>query len=243
MRNLQAFTLIEMAVVLVIIAFLIGGLLAPLTEQSRQQKIQTTQSMLLEAQEALLGFALTKGYLPCPDSTGDGRENRTASDQCDYEQIDGFLPWLDLGVKRTDSWGNPLRYRVDGYFSDNTGFPYPPQKTNASIKGIQIFDGQNNLINLVESQENSNVIALIFSCGQNGRPDGDNDADGQLNTSANCINPSSQSIKKNYVQANYVAESFDDIVVTLSIHTLIHRLTLAGKWPNCPTIPCQWVVP
>jgi len=70
-----------------------------------------TLVQLSEANEALIGFALTHGRLPRPAvSPTDGRERALP---CDSEPAcTGFLPWVALGIDGTDAWGKLLRYSV-----------------------------------------------------------------------------------------------------------------------------------
>lgn len=84
MKTQRGFTLIEMAIVLVIITILIGGLAVPLSAQIQARRIAETKKTLDEVREAIFGFALSKSilvdhdnnpstpdknhtYLPCPD--------------------------------------------------------------------------------------------------------------------------------------------------------------------------------
>jgi prepilin-type N-terminal cleavage/methylation domain-containing protein len=125
MNKIAGFSLIEMAMGLVIIGLLIGSLLVPGVEQSTQQKIKLTQQILEEIKTALLGFAEVNNRLPCPaiDSTGkEANFTDATKQQCDkYDDADGYLPWAILGVGKYDAWGRPFRYRVDGWFSNGLG--------------------------------------------------------------------------------------------------------------------------
>ena len=72
------FSLIEMAVVMIILAMLLGGLVAPLTAQIDQRNMNETRQSLAEIKEALIGFAVTSGRLPCPAiSAANGDEKVT----------------------------------------------------------------------------------------------------------------------------------------------------------------------
>jgi len=116
----RGFTLTEMAVVLVIVALLIGGMLLPLSAQQDIRYVVDTQKQLSDINEALLGFAASKAppYLPCPDTNGDGQEDR-AGGTCAAGQ-EGDLPWATLGLGRQDAWGNAFPYRVHARYSDRT---------------------------------------------------------------------------------------------------------------------------
>lgn len=104
------FSLAEMAVVLVIVGLLIGGMLAPLATQMEQRNFADTQKRLEDAREELLGFAIANGRLPCPASSASlGDEAISGGDCANY--YDGFLPAKALGVLQVDSSG----YAVDAY--------------------------------------------------------------------------------------------------------------------------------
>ena len=78
----RGFTLVEIAIAVFIITLLLGSILVPLTTQVEQRQVTETQKMLEDIKEALIGHAIAKGYLPCPDRTsgGAGTANDTAND-------------------------------------------------------------------------------------------------------------------------------------------------------------------
>ncbi len=224
----QGFTLIEMAVVLVIMGILVGGLLTSFSKRTDQQRIELTQRRLDKIKEALLGYAVTYGRLPCPAENLNGTEaTRTVSNVCDtYDNVDSYLPWVTLGVEQADAWGRPFRYRVDGAFSDNKIVTF------ATERGLQVTDRLGKELNISDDATYlSNIVAIVFSCGKNGRPDEDNDADGTLNTDAVCQNLANAP-KDYYVQDVYVENQFDDILVWLPKSLLINRLVASGSWQN-----------
>lgn len=59
MTNQRGFTLIEMAIVLVIITILLGGLAVPLSAQIQARRIAETNRTLEEAREAIIGYAMS----------------------------------------------------------------------------------------------------------------------------------------------------------------------------------------
>lgn len=126
MTQQRGFSLIELAIVLVIVTLLIGGLAVPLSAQIQARRIAETRQTMQEAREALFGYAMShpaistpsNRYLPCPDTTGDGHEDRVSDTQCSAYQ--GFLPWADLGAASQDAWGNRLGYAVVVQFIDRS---------------------------------------------------------------------------------------------------------------------------
>jgi prepilin-type N-terminal cleavage/methylation domain-containing protein len=124
----RGFTLTELAIVVVIVGFLIGGLLVPLATQMDVRRVAETQKTLELARDALLGFAAANGRLPCPARPPTSPPNppvptgeewpSDGSGACTYP-YDGFLPAVTLGITPTnaqgyaiDAWGNPIRYAV-----------------------------------------------------------------------------------------------------------------------------------
>jgi hypothetical protein len=102
------------------LGLLVVGVLGSLSNQVTQGRINSTQRQLDEIRESLLGFAARTGYLPCPDTDGDGIENapnRTVATALACTSVEGFLPWVTLGVPQTDAWGIRFRYRIKDEFS------------------------------------------------------------------------------------------------------------------------------
>lgn len=59
MKQARGFTLIELAIVLVLITILIGGLVVPLSAQIQARRIAETNRTLEEAREAIIGYAMS----------------------------------------------------------------------------------------------------------------------------------------------------------------------------------------
>ncbi len=201
MKSALGFTLVEIAIVLAILAFIMSALIFPLTKQNDYKRMATTQERLEEIKEALLGFAILNDSLPCPALLAE--DGKSPLPPCDKE---GYLPWAELGVGRYDSWGNPFHYRVDTEFTKS--FSNPPDTSN----DLEVQDMQN--LDLVNKDGNSRIIAIIFSYGKDGK------ANGKNNT-----------IDNTYTQDVYVENTFDDILIWLPKSILINRLAAAGKWP------------
>lgn len=137
-RKTSGFTLVEIAMVLLIVGLLLGGLVPVLSTQMNIQRSNNTQKQLSEITEALAGFAVVNGRLPCPASaTSNGQESfcTNATGSCGpslttYQThgrctnpYDGLVPASSLGITPVDSqgftldsWNNRTRYAVTTYW-------------------------------------------------------------------------------------------------------------------------------
>lgn len=210
----RGFTLVELAIVMFIVALLLGGMLMPLSAQQDIRNQTDTQKQLAEIQEALLGYAAShqatdsKPYLPCPDTDNDGRENRTGN-ACTNQ--DGTLPWGDLGIGRQDAWNTAFHYRVTAAFSSNaTGFAL------TSTGDMRICDRADCSGTILAIQ----IPAVIFSRGKNGAAV-PTDADELENLDADT----------DFVQHTITSSGYDDQVAWLSSNILFNRMLSAGRLP------------
>ncbi len=229
------FTLVEMAIVLVIVALLIGGVLAPLSTQKEQERRKENQQLLEQAREALLGYAAVNGYLPCPDTDGDGLED-SAGGTCGpataittiYYPADptltGRLPWATLGIDADlDPWGDRhfVRYTVHGvYVSDTLSL------TSSSLgpNQLDIFATNANCGTTTQPVA-LDVPAVIWTTAKNFYYQAPTSSADEIvnNTLDNCF------IVRDY---NTIAgQEFDDQVVWLSRNILFNRMITAGKLP------------
>ena len=69
MKQVRGFTLIELAIVLVIITLLVGGLAMPLSAQIQARRIAETKKTLEEAREAIMGYAMSHTATPTTTCT------------------------------------------------------------------------------------------------------------------------------------------------------------------------------
>jgi prepilin-type N-terminal cleavage/methylation domain-containing protein len=155
-RARRAFTLVEVMVALAVVAMLLGALSIPLAAQLQARRAAQTARLLEEAREALLGFAVANGRLPCP-STAEGRGQESfasggsaADGRCaDFHA--GFLPAAALGLSPLDAEGflrdawatgprNRVRYAVFGNGLALNGVANPLTRTNglqaATLSGL-----------------------------------------------------------------------------------------------------------
>lgn len=133
----QGFTLIEMAIVLIILGLVLSALLMPIRAQRDLQAQRQTEDTLARAKQALLGYAQTFGRLPCPATPlTNGNEAPIGGGACTV--ISGFLPAATLGIQPTDNdgfaidgWNRPIRYAVTQVNNPNFGNLTLPDFTTA----------------------------------------------------------------------------------------------------------------
>lgn len=111
----RGFTLVEIAIVVGVLGLLLASLLGPLSVRIEQQEIRKTSDQMEEMKDALYGYAMANGALPCPD-TGNPPDG-TADAPCTGAASEGWLPWVTLGVDPVDAWGFLFRYRVTVEFT------------------------------------------------------------------------------------------------------------------------------
>lgn len=91
----HGFMLIEIALVILLLAVILGPVLHLLANQNQKDKLlahlQTRQTII----EAVEGFVLAHGRLPCPSQAPNGVESRQ-TDACTNRE--GWLPSASLGV-------------------------------------------------------------------------------------------------------------------------------------------------
>ena len=243
----SGFTLIEIAIAIVIISLLLGGLLGPLSVRVEQQERERTKAILEEIKEALYGFAIVNGRLPCPDSNvpNDGRENLT-SGAC--TNAAGTLPWVDLAVPELDAWGRRFRYRVTPYYADDVsagtvapppppppGPPPPPCPLPAQASFALCSDGDITIrSNGVDTSPTTlvatKVAAVVISHGKHRFLP----ADASPHEDENFDDSSPGDDPGTFVSRDYTGgtgEEFDDLVVWISPLILKNRMLMALKLP------------
>lgn len=105
----KGFSLIEVLIALTILGILSLFLASSIKTVVDHDDYQENRKYMSQIKQSLITYVQVNGFLPCPDTNGDGREERTGN-ICN--SIRGSLPYQDLGVQDTDYWGNPLYYAV-----------------------------------------------------------------------------------------------------------------------------------
>ncbi len=119
--RLSGFTLIEVAIVLLVVSILLGYTVALFPRQQELKQYNAVEREMDEIVEAIIGFAQVNGRLPCPaipNSGGLEDYDDVADTGCNNH--DGFVPANTLGLAGRynadtlllDPWGHPYRYYV-----------------------------------------------------------------------------------------------------------------------------------
>lgn len=207
-----------MAIVLMIVGLLLGGMLVPLSAQMEQRNISDTRKTLDEIQQALIGYALINGSLPHPARATLVTGVDANAGLVDNTLTTGVVPWATLGTSETDAWGRRFTYSVTNSFT--TPFTL---NTNGTLNVKSAASGGSTVA--------TNIPAVIVSHGKNGlgayTPDGQQilpvpvaTTDEGENTNAN-----------NTFVSHDFGPTFDDLVVWISPNILFNRMVAAGKLP------------
>lgn len=220
-RKGAGFTLAELAVVLVVIGLLAGGLLMPLGARLEERQRREALAQLNDIEQALTGFAIIHGRLPCPSLEADPASPAYGLEDpppCDYGR-EGRLPWRSLGLAPTDPWGSPRTgagagwaghwtYRPDAAFARADA---PIRADTVPASDLQVYDHDGRPLTVAGE---SRAVAVVHSAGANRRADGRNAA----------YSPTTPA----YQLGEPTAE-FDDLLIWLGQPLLIARLAQAGR--------------
>lgn len=238
-RSIAGFTLIEMSIVLIVVSLILAGVLKTVGIQRQQLKRDETRQQLETIKEALIGFALTNGRLPCPDTGNDGIENPANpanGEDCDANE--GMLPHVDIGIGNSDVWGNRFRYHVSGSgvnsFADDVPHPPLPAATQAANSSFGVNTDGTIVINDNEAAEpgvaviSNNIPAIVVSYAENGAQQQACGAGLSLREQENCDGD------VNFVDSFYsevAGQEYDDLVVWIPLTVLKSRMVESALLP------------
>lgn len=247
----SGFTLVEIAMVLMIIGLLLGGLIPTLSTQMEAQRIAETRKQLDEIQQALVGYAIANDRLPCPASSGsNGAESFAALGNATNGNCsnfyNGFVPAATLGVTSVvdsqgntgfavDAWGNRIRYAVtsansNAFTKENGMRTVGISSLSPNLQVCSTASTSSTSCSVSNSSLTSGVPAVIYSTGKNGAYGGAGLDEAE--------NPNPNSTDNDRVFAFHVPSpstatngEFDDLVVWVSPNILFNRMVMAGRLP------------
>jgi prepilin-type N-terminal cleavage/methylation domain-containing protein len=256
----RGFTLAEVAVAVVIVSLLLAGMIIPLSTQIELRNTAETQRTLTDIKEAIVGFALANGRLPCPaDGTIAAGAANAGAEQC--ANSFGVVPWAALGVPETDAWGRRFSYWVAPIFTDavaastvNTAGQSPVcAPTPTPVQSSFALCSLGNLTVNTRGDTHATIAlgsglpAVIISHGKNGSgayntrgillpapAAGSDEAANATHTAAAAVfysrTPTPAASGCNDASPGSFCE-FDDIVAMIPAPILVARMVSAGRLP------------
>jgi len=253
-RPSRAFTLIELAVALLVIALVASSMALPLAAQLQARRADEVRRQFDDAREALLGFAAAHARLPCPASaTSRGDESFAAGGDATNggcsNFYDGYLPGAALGLAPLDSQGyvrdpwltekNRVRYAVFGGGAAVNGVVNPLTRANgmqaATLAGLgaaphYIFICSTGAAasgagcGPAANQLTFRAAFVLLSLGPNANDTPAPGGDEARNVSGVPVFVHHEAT----VDGN---AGFDDVVQWVPVHLVVHRLLAAGRLP------------
>lgn len=254
MHRSRGFTLVELAVVLAIVALLLGSMMMTFSARVEQQNRSDTQRRLDDARELLLAFAMVNARLPCPAASNSvgGDESITAvTGVCTgtgTANYTGFLPARTIGFQpvdgagfATDAWGNRIRYAVSAttWLAGNARFT-KAHVANSATAAWSVTQTPADLVvcsyspatvtntscDADTSVTNVNtLVAIVFSTGKNGATGGTG-----LNEARN-LDGNALFVNRPPDPTDFAGGEFDDMMVWIPVGVLYGRLIAAGVMP------------
>ena len=254
MRAQKGFTLVELAIVLLIVGLVLGGLVMPLSVQRDHARTRDAREQLGDIEAALLGFALANGHLPCPATPASQGSSVVAGGACAVQH--GFVPATTLGVKGSrnddnlllDPWSWPVRYSVTASDADGDGnwdFTAPGEMQDVGMAALLpdlsvCTTGSGSTPTACASASStltSSAPVILYSPGKNGAPGTSADENENVGTSLG----GGPSGRRYAIAADLVfvsrqasdqpGNTFDDQLSWLAPGSLYHRLVAGGQLP------------
>ena len=238
----SGFSLVELAIVLIVVALLGSGAIFGLSSQHQQMQFQESARQIDVAHEAIVGFAMSAGRLPCPadpatpSTNGAGKEEitclpancnpKSTGCECTCKYEHGVVPWQTLALIETDPWGNRLTYFAGREFSNPLS--YDEEKKGIKARFALETVGRANIQNGDGQAVANEVPAVIVSHGP--RAQGAYTDSGQKISGATGDELLNASGTQTFISRT-PTETFDDHVTWIVPTVLKSRLVAVGKLP------------
>jgi prepilin-type N-terminal cleavage/methylation domain-containing protein len=234
----EGFSLVELSIVLIIVALLSGGLMMTLSSQHNQIQNNEARQQLETIREALIGYAMTNGRLPCPAPANlpntDPNAGKARMPPCADALRFGVVPWVTLGLSETDPWGNRFTYFASSKFTGALPVDAQASFTLSTGSATAVPADNSGTANVKDNGLDiaSDVPAVIVSHGNRGagayQPNG-----AQLPGAAGdeAENAGAEVNLNPTFVAHTPTDSFDDLVTWIVPSVLKSRMVAVGKLP------------
>lgn len=232
MSSPRGFTLLELAVVLVIVGTMLTLGIAAFNAQVTTSAYTKTKAKMEVIKDALIVHLAIHDRLPCPDTIDtpanmpfNGKENCGAADY-------GVVPFAQLGLPPEaviDGWDNLIYYKVSSG-TPNWTVPRIIAPTDAGSIVLQTRDNSGNLFDI-----STQLVAVLISHGKNGQgaftkkgtrtvtPSSDDESENTDDDNTFVTRPLSEDTSASG------GGTFDDLVVPVSSGELIGPLIKSGQ--------------
>ncbi len=151
----RGYTLLEMAIVVLIFGLLTAAILELIKPVLRKEKLDVTRENMIKIEQAFAEYARNRGTLPCPALPANAARGQAPLNCPTPASREGVVPFANIGLTErdsTDGWGNPFTYVVSQ--AANTAQVAPTVHANCRTNAW--IDSVSNL--------NNNPIKARFCC-------------------------------------------------------------------------------
>jgi len=193
MQKQKGFTLIELAIVMIIVGLLIGAGVSLLPGLINQQKYTQNQSLLNQNYNAIIGFIIKNGRAPfASNNATNGVESPNT--------VNGYLPYAKVGGLQKDAYGNTFYYAVNTQLASTNS-------TTFCTTLLSLTKSNVNTINFPGQTTSIPAVFVLISSGANNKLDPPNSI-ALLNTI--------------FASQQYpLSQNYDDMVKSLSVQQAI----------------------
>lgn len=250
----RGFTLVEVAIVVLIMGLVLGGLAMPLATQRENARLRDSREQLQDVESALKGYVLVNGFLPCPATPGSTGAADALAGACTSQH--GFVPATTLAIDGNrnpdnlllDPWGAPLRYSVTRSDADSDGqwdFVTPGELGDVGMSVLSpdlsvcssAVGATASACGSAATTLSAQAPVVIYSLGKDwpsfSSPDQMENVGATL---AGGPSGASYGVGGNEVfvargKSEQPGGEFDDVVIWVSANTLYHGLIMSGRLP------------
>jgi prepilin-type N-terminal cleavage/methylation domain-containing protein len=199
----DGFTLMEIAIVILIVGLLAGGGVSLMGTLSRHKTRNETSSYLQKAKAALISYSEIHGRLPAADTNADGNE--------DIGSYSGDLPYLTLKLSPSDSNRRVLKYALNSNLNTDR---------IASCTALRLgLSGGPNVVDADGVATAFQTAAVLVSAGPT---DADNDGN-VFDDLAGAFQGDNRDGTPNYIR-HPPTDVFDDLVVYIGENELYGQI-------------------
>lgn len=256
----RGFSLVEVAVVMMIVLILIAAVSVPITTQVETRRVNDTQKQLESVKDAIYGFAMANGRLPCPASATSGAQESFCTNDlpatCGPELVgavpvhgrctagDGFVPARTLSLMPVD----PSGYLQDSWADSSTARRVRYAVSRASVDTTtNVLTRTDGIRTATMSRSAATTMTYLYVCatGLNNAPSATNCGSAPeltrtapfvvyslgKDTMATSFDSANNQNADIVFTSGAPTATFDDLLTWGSLNVLYGRMVQAGRLP------------